>query len=178
MAQQMVLALFPNRADADRAVGRLQEMGFNPKDISVIVKGSDGETVTTTGSKVAEGTVTGATTGGIAGALAGLLAGVGAITIPGLGAILIGGPIAAALGLTGAAATAVSATVTGVLAGGLLGALVNLGVPEAEAKVYEEKLKAGSVLLAVPVTMDQEAQVLDIMRGNNVTQVNTINAAV
>ncbi len=75
--------------------------------------------------------------------------GIGAIAIPGIGGLLIGGPLAAALGLTGAAAATVSGAVTGALAGGLVGGLVGLGVPEETAKVYENRIREGGVLIAV-----------------------------
>src|SRR3989344_5832380 len=50
-----------------------------------------------------------------------------------------GGTVAAALGITGAAATAVSAATTGALAGGLLGGLIAIGIPDKEAKIYEQR---------------------------------------
>lgn len=175
---QMVLGIMPNREHANMAIDDLQERGYNPKDMSIIVKDGENEDITTTtgaGEKVATGTVTGATTGGIVGALAGLLVGVGALAIPGFGAVLIAGPIAAALGLTGAAATTVSGAITGILAGGLVGALVNLGVPEREAKIYEEKLKQGSVLLGVPVEAQNRDEVMSILKNHFADQVSTVN---
>jgi hypothetical protein len=65
----------------------------------------------------------------------GLLAGIGALAIPGLGPFIAAGPIMAAL--SGAAA--------GATAGGVV-ALVGLGIPEYEAKAYEERLKTGGYL--------------------------------
>jgi hypothetical protein len=173
----MVMGIFDNKNNAEKVVNELQISGFNPKDISIIMK--DGESTKemgdATSAKVSTGAATGAVTGGVIGALAGLLVGVGAIVIPGIGAVLIGGPIAAALGLTGAAATAVSGTVTGILAGGVLGALVNLGVPENEAKIYEQRLNQGDVIIAVPVMEDQEQAVIDVLKNNGAEQINTVN---
>ena len=51
----------------------------------------------------------------------------------GFGPLIAAGPIMAALGGTAAGATA----------GGLVGALVGFGIPESEARVYEERLKEG-----------------------------------
>lgn len=172
-----VFGVLPDRDSAESAINRLKDMGYDPKEISIIMKDTKEaeEMAETTGSKVATGAARGATTGGIAGALAGLLVGIGAIAIPGFGAILIGGPIAAALGLTGAAATTVSGAVTGILAGGLVGALVNLGVPEREAKVYENSVREGRILLAVPADMEHQIEVQDVMKQNGASQVNVVD---
>ncbi|HEX8923714.1 MAG TPA: general stress protein [Patescibacteria group bacterium] len=178
---QMVLAVFSNRDNADSAVTELQTQGFNPKDISVIMRNpDDSQKVVTTqgGSKMAEGSFAGATTGGLVGALAGLLVGVGAIIIPGIGGILIGGPIAAALGLTGAAATTISGAVTGVLAGGLVGALASLGLPENEARIYENKIREGAVLIAVPVTNEQSQTAVASLQKFHPDQLDTVNSTV
>ncbi len=173
---KIVFGLFDNRADAEEAIGNLERLGYNPKDISVIMRQSEeAERVRRdTGASVTSSVATGATTGGAIGALAGLLIGVGAIAIPGIGAILIGGPIAAALGLTGAAATTVSGAVTGALAGGLIGALRELGVPEEEARVYQDRVSRGSVLLAVPVGDDHQQEAENIMAENDATNIRSV----
>lgn len=149
----MVLGVFATRTHAEDAITELERDGYNPKDISIVMSDTqEGERLAhDTGVTVGESTVSGATTGGVLGGIAGLLIGIGAIAVPGIGALLIGGPLAAALGLTGAAATTVSGAVTGALAGGLVGALTGLGLPEEDARVYEQRVKAGAILLAVPV---------------------------
>jgi hypothetical protein len=76
-----------------------------------------------------------------------ILVGVGALAIPGLGPFIGAGPIMA--GLSGLAAGAVFIGVTGVMA--------KVGVPEFEAKKYEEMLKAGKILIFVH-TEDAEAR--------------------
>lgn len=175
----MILGVFDNRDQVEMAINELKNLGFDPKDISIIMKDREeaADVAQDTGSRVAGGAASGATTGGILGALAGLLVGIGAITIPGIGALLIGGPIASALGLTGAAATTASGAMTGALAGGLVGGLTGLGVSESEARNYENRIKQGSILLAVPVSPEtnQSQQVMDIMRNNNADQINVIN---
>jgi hypothetical protein len=64
---------------------------------------------------------------------------VGTLAIPGVGPFIAAGPVMAALG--GAA--------IGAGAGGLIGALVGLGIPEYEAKRYEGKLREGNILISV-----------------------------
>lgn len=171
-----LIGVFPKHSEADVAVDDLQDLGINTKDISVITRGTE-LAHEDKRADVAEGVLSGATTGGIIGGVAGLLIGVGVITIPGLGAVLIGGPIAAALGLTGAVATTLSGAVTGVLAGGLVGVLVALGIPEEEARVYEDRIKRGGTLIAVPITDKNEAKARDILRGHSAQQVRAVDTS-
>jgi uncharacterized membrane protein len=170
---RVVLGVFEDKLNADDALSHLEREGFDTKDISIIMRDSDGE-VSGRGSNVLGGAVGGATTGGVLGGLAGLLIGVGAIAVPGIGALLIGGPIAAAIGLTGAAATTVSGAVTGALAGGLVGSLVGLGIPEEDARLYEERIKSGAILLAVPTSENKEDLVMDIMDRYGADQIKSV----
>lgn len=174
---QTVIGIFQDRFDAQSAIDELNDMGFNPKDVSVVIK--EGVTVAGTsgkkGGSVAEGAVSGAATGGVLGGLAGLLIGIGALAIPGVGAFLVGGPIAIALGLTGAAATTISGATTGALAGGLVGGLIGLGVPEDVARVYEQRVREGAVLLAVPTNTETGTnEVRKVFEDYNSDQVRTL----
>lgn len=172
---KMVLGVFNNRTSAEDALITLEDSGYSPKDISIMMRDDreSREFADNTGTNVAGGAISGATTGGVLGALAGLLIGVG--IIPGLGAILIGGPLAAALGLTGAAATTVSGAATGAVAGGILGALAGLGVPDEDAKVYEQSIRDGGILLAVPAHLGEEAEVEGILSDYGATQIRSIS---
>lgn len=174
---QVVMGVFTDREDAESALIDLEDEKFKVSDISIIMKdqGQAKELAEDTGASTAEGAVSGATTGGVIGGIAGLLIGVGAITIPGIGALLIAGPVAAALGLTGAAATTVSGAITGALAGGLIGALVSLGVPEEDAKVYEERVREGGILLVVPVSDRKSEEVEEILDQNGADQIRSID---
>ncbi len=175
----MIIGIIQDKDNAEGAINTLIDLGYNPKDMSVIMRDkADAEYISdSTGAHVTEGAVSGATTGGLIGGLAGLLIGVGAITIPGIGALLIGGPLAAALGLTGALASTVSGAVTGAVAGGLVGALVSLGVPEEEARVYEDRIKDGAILIAVPTFVGRADEVNDILADYGASQIREINTA-
>ena len=61
------------------------------------------------------------------------------LAIPGVGPFIAAGPIMAAL----------SGAAIGATTGGVVGGLVGMGIPEFEAKRYEDKLKAGNYLIAV-----------------------------
>lgn len=177
---QTVLGIFTNRMDAESAVDDLETVGFSVKDISIVMKDTQEAErfAREKGTSVADSAVSGAVTGGVIGGIAGLLIGIGAIAVPGIGAILIGGPLAAAFGVTGAAATTVSGAATGVLAGGLIGALVGLGVSQEDAKLYENHIRSGGILVAIPAQAGREDDVVSILEDNGATQIRTINAEV
>ncbi len=168
-----VLGVFLDRSEAEHAVDELEAIGFDKDKVSVIMRDRDRALSTDEdrGSNVAGGAATGATTGGVLGGLAGLLVGVGAITVPGIGALLIGGPIAAALGLTGAAATTLTGAVTGALTGGVVGALIGLGIPEEETKTYEEAIRNGGILIAVPTEMEDADTVKSVFEEHGADQI-------
>src|SRR5205807_1845876 len=89
-------------------------------------------------AKTEEGAATGAAIGGLSGALYMGLATAGALLIPGLNIVVYGTLIGALVGLGAGAAT-----------GGLIGALVGVGIPEHEAKLYEDAIRKGAILVAV-----------------------------
>lgn len=160
----VVIGVFEDSINAQEAITDLEEKGYNPKDMSILMKDRTGseKIVQDTGvNNVASGAVDGASTGAVLGGIAGFLAGT---VLPGLGGFLIGGPIGAALGLTGAAATTVSGVATGAVAGGLIGALTKtFGLSESEAKVYETRINEGGILIAVPSNSGDEGEVRDIL---------------
>lgn len=175
----MILGVFGDSDNAAKAITDLERQGYDPKDLSIVMKdhAEAKQVAEATGATVAEGAASGATTGGVIGALAGLLVGIGAITIPGVGALLIGGPLAAALGLTGAAATTVSGATTGALAGGLIGALTGLGVSDTDARAYEESIRSGGVLVAIPAEHGESADAMSILDKYGAQQVRTITTS-
>lgn len=126
---------------ACRIADQLKVAGFSNSDISVLMPDPSGtkDFAVHNQTKSPEGTAVGAGTGAVVGAGLGWLAGIGALAIPGLGPLIAAGPIMAAL--TGAA-------VVGT-AGGITGALVGMGIPEYEAKQYQERLKGGYALISV-----------------------------
>ena len=110
----------------------------------------------------------GATTGGVVGlglgAGLGWLAGIGALAIPGVGPFIAAGPIMAALG--GAA--------VGTATGGIIGALVGMGIPEYEAKRYEGRVKDGGVLLSVHCDSSEEvSRAKDVLKAAGANDVSS-----
>ena len=169
-----VLGIFLNQVNAEDAVSKLENLGYNPRDISIVIKDKTlaQEFSSDTGTSMVGGALSGATVGGAIGVLAGLLA---ATTLPGLGVFFIGGPIAAALGFAGTAATAVSGAVTGAAAGGLIGALTGLGLSNDDAKIYEESIKQGGILLAVPARLGEEEEVRMVLADYGANQIRLVS---
>src|SRR5258708_24367235 len=172
-----VLGIYQDRDNAEDAINELDEAGYSPKNLSIIMKDNTAahEMADSTGAHVTSSAVSGASTGAVVGGLAGVLIGIGAIAIPGVGGLLIGGPIATAFGLTGAAATTLSGAATGAITGGILGTLMGLGLPHEEAKVYEDRIHEGAILLAVALEQeDEKHEVREILHRTGADQLRVV----
>lgn len=136
----VVVGLFEHADNARTAIDRLRREGYDEENIGVIAaeaaSGPDVEVEKK--SRVPEGAAIGAGAGGAAAALAVGLTSVGVISTGGVG-LLAAGPIVAALAGAGA----------GAAGGGLLGTLVGLGLAEDEAKIVDEEVSDGAVVVAV-----------------------------
>ncbi|MBI3966405.1 MAG: hypothetical protein HY329_12300 [Chloroflexi bacterium] len=146
-----VVSVFTSRSVADRAVDDLLQQGFTRDAISVVARGREG--VTTFDRDYRWDDEDHATAGGgaVAGGLTGLLIGAGVALIPGVGPIFAAGPIAAAVGaLMGGAA--------GAAIGGIAGGLIHAGVPEEEARYYEDRFREGGFLVTVTTSREDLAR--------------------
>jgi uncharacterized membrane protein len=159
MTDKKIVGVFHTHGEAVRAIEALKDQGYRSEDISVVAKDRDrvDSIEDETDTKMEEGLAAGATTGGVLGGLTGLLVGIGALAIPGVGPIIAAGPIAATLG----------GAVVGAGAGGLAGALIGMGIPEEEARQYEEYLNQGEILVLVDAAADRERYVYDTFHTNN-----------
>lgn len=148
MSHKSVYAIATSESQANRIVDNLTAAGFSSNDISVLFpdKGTTHEFSYEKNTKAPEGAVAGAATGGVLGGTLGLLAGIGALAIPGVGPLIAAGPLLAAL--SGAAA--------GATVGGIAGGLIGLGIPELEAKRYENRISEGNILISVHTTTGEE----------------------
>src|SRR6201994_773140 len=164
------LCLVDTEAQADAVVAKLRSAGFSENDISVLFpdKGSTRDFAHKKETKLPEGATVGASTGGIVGGTIGLLAGIGALAIPGLGPFIAAGPIMAAL----------SGMAVGAATGGVVGGLVGLGIPEIEAKRYDEKLKKGNYLIAVHTHESEDVdRAKDIFKTGGAEDISTVSEA-
>jgi hypothetical protein len=166
--KQSVVGIVHTRVEAENLVDALKSAGFVDNNISVLFPDKEGtkDFAHDNSTKAPEGAVTGATTGGAIGGTLGLLAGIGALAVPGVGPLIAAGPIMAAL-----SGAAVGATVAGVA-----GALIGMGIPEYEAKMYEGKVRDGNILLAVHCeNNDQLKRVEDLYKANKATDIHRVS---
>ncbi|MBL0032868.1 MAG: hypothetical protein IPP27_12100 [Bacteroidetes bacterium] len=153
--RQMLTGMFADRESTEQAYSSLNERGYTKDDINLVMsdetrkKHFSGEmSDTELGTKAAEGAGKGSAIGGTVGAIAGVIAAIGtSLVIPGLG-IVVAGPIAA--GLAGAGA--------GGITGGIIGALVGSGIPEERAKLYEQGVKEGRIVMGVHPRNDEDSK--------------------
>jgi len=157
----MTIGIFTDRTNAEAAINRLHnELKVPTDDISYIYKNMEGEVKEVDAGDVAadtpaEGAGKGAMVGGTIGALAGIATVAG--VIPVIGPLFAAGPLATAIGLTGAVGTTAAGAATGAAAGGVIGALVNLGVGQEQAQQYEDRVKSGDILVAAHTEHDARA---------------------
>jgi uncharacterized membrane protein len=145
MNQNLVSAVFDDRAEAERAVSELRSAGVRDSHISIVAK-HDGKASTSDGG----GNVTADDTGGlvkglVGGAGVGALLGIAALAIPGVGPLAAAGAIAASAVPEGAAIGAA----VGATAGGLSGLLRKHGVSEEDATYYENSINGGGTFVSV-----------------------------
>ncbi len=145
-----VFSILNDRSSLERAVLELKDANFSNNDISALFPDEHGtkDFAHEKNTKAPEGAATGAGTGAVLGGALGWLAGIGLLAIPGVGPFIAAGPIMAALAGIG----------IGGAVGGLSGALIGMGMPEFEAKRYENKLKKGGILLSVHAESSEEVE--------------------
>ena len=157
MSNKSVYAIAISEGQANQIVDSLTKSGFSSNDISALFpdKNTSHEFSHEKNTKAPEGGLAGAATGGVLGGTVGLLAGIGALAIPGVGPLIAAGPLLAAL--SGAAA--------GATVGGITGALIGLGIPEMEAKRYENRIAEGNILISVLAESgDKVSRAKDILK--------------
>ncbi len=139
--------VFTNPYEAENAYKELLNKGYKKEDITLIMSEethknhfiNEKNVETNVPTKTIQGMGIGGAVGGTLGAIAAALAGVGTtLIIPGLN-IAIAGSLAAAFAGAGA----------GAATGGLVGALIGAGVPDEDAKKYEQAIKDGGIIIGV-----------------------------
>ncbi len=150
----LVTGLFKTRSSAERAVEDLVAHGWSRDDMSLLMSDATQgrEFGLAMATKAPEGAATGGTIGGVIGAIAAGLVATGVVAVPGLG-LVAAGPIVAVLAGLGA----------GAAAGGMTGALIGLGVPEHEARFYNEQIEHGGILVGVYTHDDRVEQARKFM---------------
>lgn len=157
MKNQSVFSISTSQEQAERIVARLKAAEFSHLDISVLMpdRGSTHESEDGGArSKAPQGIVAGASTGAVLGGTLGWIAGLGVLAIPGFGPFIVAGPLMAVL----------SGSALGAAAGGITGGLIGLGIPESQARHYQNLIREGNVLLSVHAeTQDEVDRAKDII---------------
>jgi hypothetical protein len=157
-----VTALFRSPDAAERAYRAALALGYKDEDVNVVSSDATRDRLLADArhpklsSNAAEskeqptkGADLGGPTGGTFGTIAPVLAAVGAaVLVPGL---VFAGPIAIALTAAGAVG----------LAGGLIGALKDWGIPQERVNEYETAVRNGAILIGVKARSDEDAQRLE-----------------
>ena len=140
--EKYIVDIYEDEQQASAAIEEFKQKGYNTDEISVIANHTNELSNVTQEVKASsvDGTIAGATTGGVIG-MAGVLVGLPAVFVPGMGAVLAAGALATMLG--GAYAGAKSGQ------GGLVNSLMDIGLPEEEAKRYNDDVQDGKFLVIV-----------------------------
>lgn len=161
----MVTGMFRDRESAENAYNSTISRGYSKDDVNLLMSDdtrqkyfNDEDGVETElGNKALEGAGAGSAIGGTLGAVIAGIAAIGtSVVIPGLG-LLVAGPLAAALAGAGA----------GGLTGGLVGALIGAGIPEERAKLYDEGVRDGGIVMGVNPRNDEDASYFENEWKNN-----------
>jgi hypothetical protein len=174
--RKRAIGVFSHRRDAEAAITDLRDGGISMDHVSIIGKNADqniggvGLNDRVDDTKADDGAKAGAVTGGALGGLGGLLVGLGTLAIPGVGPVLLGGAAATAL------ATALTGGAIGAAAGGIAGALVGLGIPEKNAKVYNDRINKGDYLVIIDGTDAEVHRAEEILKTRHVEEFNIYDA--
>jgi hypothetical protein len=167
-APAVVVGVFGDQDSAEQAIHQLHAGGFRYEDIGFVeptqfnprVSPSEVQAIEPeTGARVASGAIAGAGVGGL------VAAGV-AFLVPGFGPVVAGGILAAILGGAG----------LGAAAGGLIGALTRMGIPEEEARRYQDEVRAGNVLVTLRADR-HAAKARKILRDSGAQELRTDHEA-
>lgn len=163
----MLTAVFRDRNDASQAHGFLMQRGYASSDMNILMSDAtrqrfNDDPKQEAGSLATEGVATGGAIGTGIGASIAAIAAIGtSVIFPGLG-LIVAGPLLAALAGGG----------VGAVAGGILGGLIGAGIPESNAKAYEEILKTGGVVIGVTPKKEEDLGAIkdrfDELRGENI----------
>jgi hypothetical protein len=162
--------LFSDSQSAGEAIAELNSADYTDA-VSLVVRKEDGETGETELKSEAikkdvdpEAPLAGGLTGAALGAVSGLLAAAVPITIPAVGVLLASGPLAALIGAA-----------IGAGGGALIGSLVELGLPDEKAKLFQHRLIEGDVLVAVTTDAKDELKAKNVLMQHGADEVVTLH---
>ncbi|AQP99181.1 hypothetical protein B0W48_04780 [Pseudoalteromonas aliena] len=159
----VITGLFENASQATLAIYRLEALGINEADISIVANNSyaKDDFAVDEGTKAAEGGLIGAASGGVLAAIIGGFTAVGSVATGGAG-LLVAGPLVAAFAAGGA----------GAAIGGTFGAAIGALIPEHEIKFYEDAIEKGSILIGVKYNSDNKNSIEEVLESAGASNVS------
>lgn len=142
----VITGLFENASQATLAIYRLEAMGVNEADISIVANNSytKEDFAVDEGTKAAEGGLIGAASGGVLGAVVAGFTAVGTVATGGAGAAV----------------------------GGTLGAAIGAFIPEHEIQYYEDAIEKGSILIGVKHSSDNKNSIEEVLENAGASNVS------
>lgn len=176
--QQIAIGLFLKRSEAEKALNELKASGFSMDKVSIIAQDADqgeqvgekqisdkiGDQDVNAASGVVADTLTATTLGSV-------MLGLASIAVPGVGMIIGAGSVGLAL-----AATVGSTGIAAAASGGLVKAITDLGVPEAQARIYSDRLQGREYLVIVEGTGEDISRAETIFNNHHITNWGTYNS--
>jgi hypothetical protein len=155
--QKRAFGVFANQEQAEQSLNELNASGFPMEHVSIVVKQADGNEQLS-GVEVSDHigdqnvkTPLGAVKDAFAlGSWGFVLVGLTSLALPGIGPILAAGSLGAAL-----VATTAGAGVGALATHNVVKTLTHLGIPEAQASVYSDRVLQGNYLVMVEGNSDE-----------------------
>jgi hypothetical protein len=161
------VAVFATHDQAEGAVKKLSEAGYNMKNLSIVGQDYHSEEHPIGFVNAGDRILSWGKLGAFWGALWGILFGSAMIFVPGVGYLLFAGWLVSAL--------------EGAVVGGgfaaLGGALASIGVPKDSVVQYEAALKAGSFLLLAHGSEEEVKKAKDLLAQAGPTSVDSFSTA-
>lgn len=153
-----VIGLFHHLEDAQVAIDALCAAGVEPGEISLLAgKGETNHFEFVEATKLSEGVAAGSALGGVLGLSAAVMA-IGATG----GTVLAAGPLLIALASLGVGSTI----------GGVVGALIGVGIPEHEARFYEREIvERSAVLVGIATLRHEESRIASTLLRHKATNI-------
>lgn len=158
------VGLFATRQDAEEALYRLRDAGFDMDKVSVIARNASGSDDMAgaridndKGEQIRGGAGAGATAGAATGGLVGLVGSLGVLAIPGVGPVAEVGILLANALIGGG---------IGAAGGGLVGALIGWGVPEDQANYYGSRVHDNGEYMVMVEGSDRDIQNAEAVLNN------------
>lgn len=174
------VGVFSTRAASEQAISALKDSGFPMAHVSIVAKQIadqpahvDGATVTDRLGEENAKVPTGVVKDTLAHSAWGtVLVGLTALALPGIGPILTAGSVATAL-VASVASTGVSAVATA----NLVNTLKQMGIPQASAETYSDRLQNGNDLVLIEGSDAEINRAADVLNQRGIQDWGIYNSA-